>query len=532
MPRYRPMLGLLVIWALLTTTAATAPMTRAQTPVPRIAWGPCSLPFAPAATPQAGAVAPAAPVPDLQSSLAGTGLQCAAVPVPLDYADPDGPRIEIGIARLPARDPARRIGNLFVNPGGPGASGVEWAIGAALGLPLMSDALRDRFDVIGFDPRGVGTSTPVLCDPDLFNEEVSLFPRNQAEFDALVAHNRAFGESCLRMTGPLLAHIDTVSAARDIEAVRLALGGETLRYLGLSYGTALGAQYAALYPDQIRAMALDAALDHNLPEITMLVDEASSYEASFNRFVAWCAEDERCALHGQDVAALFDDLVARADASPLPAVACADGTSLRPCRPTVRGEDIRIAAGTMLLFKEARPELMTMGWNGLAEALAQAAAGDASQFSPTLATSTQDRAFVGGPAIACLDFPSGSENFDDFAARELLGRVVAPRMRGASQTWTILASCLGWPARVVNPPHPANVTGAPPILIVNATHDPSTPYPWAVGLLTQIAGSVLLTREGDGHTTYLLPGPSRTRDAIDAYLISGETPPPNTVYAD
>jgi pimeloyl-ACP methyl ester carboxylesterase len=336
-------------------------MTCAQTPVPRIAWGPCSWPFAPSATPQAGAVAPATPVPELQSILAGTGLQCAPVPVPLDYADPDGPRIEIDIARLPARDPARRIGNLSVNPGGPGASGVEWAIGAALRLPLVSDALRDRFDVIGFDPRGVGTSTPVLCDPDLYNAEVSLFPRNQAEFAALVAHNRAFGESCLRMTGPLLAHIDTVSAARDIEAVRLALGGETLRYLGLSYGTALGAQYAALYPDQIHAVALDAALDHNLPEITMLVDEASSYEASFNRFVAWCAEDERCALRGQDAAALFDDLVARAAAAPLPAVACAHGTAPRPCRPTVRGEDTRIAAGTMLLFKEARPELMTMG---------------------------------------------------------------------------------------------------------------------------------------------------------------------------
>jgi hypothetical protein len=168
----------------------------------------------------------------------------------------------------------------------------------------------------------------------------------------------------------------------------------------------------------------------------------------------------------------------------------------------------------------------------LAEALAQAAAGDASQCSPTLATSTRDRAFVGGTAIACLDFPSGSTDYDDFAARALLGRVMAPRMRGASQPWTILASCLGWPAPVVNPPHPANVTGAPPILIVNATHDPSTPYPWAVGLLTQIAGSVLLTREGDGHTTYLLPKPSRTRDAIDAYLISSETPPPNTVYDD
>jgi pimeloyl-ACP methyl ester carboxylesterase len=450
--------------------------------------------------------------------------------VPLDYADPAGPQITVGLARLPARRPAQRLGSLVFNPGGPGGSGGAFVVAEAMSGRVFTAAVRDRFDLIGLDPRGVGLSTPVRCDPDRFNQLVSAFPTDQAGFDALVAHNTALGESCLALTGPLLAHVDTVSAARDIEAVRLALGEGRLNYLGLSYGTQLGAQYAALYPDNIRVMALDGALDHTRSEITMLVDEGTAYEAAFDRFVAWCAQDASCALHGRDAAALFDHLVAQADQTPLPARACAAGTAPQPCRPTVRAEDLRLNAEEMLLFKPPIPGLGLPGWNGLAEALAQAAAGDASAFAPALASGPADNAYVSGPAIECLDFPAGSRDYDDLAARELLGRVVAPRMRGASGSWS--AGCLGWPVPVANPPHPLAVRGAPPILIVNATHDPATAYPWAVGLLTQIEGSVLLTRDGDGHTSYLLPGPSRTRDAIDAYLLTGATPPPNAVYAD
>jgi pimeloyl-ACP methyl ester carboxylesterase len=512
----RLVLDLTLVFALVASTASLL-VAHAQTPVPALAWHPCPLPAGAPATPGTPATMP-------------QGLQCASVAVPLDYADPNGAQISVGIDRLPARDAQRRIGSLVFDPGGPGGSGVQWVMGAAFGLPIFGDAIRDRFDIIGLDPRGVGSSTPVQCDPAIYNQVVSLFPKNEAEFRALVAHNRALGESCLAMTGPLLAHIDTVSAARDIEAVRLALGGEPLNYLGLSYGTELGAQYAALYPDTIRTMALDGALDHDLSEVSMLTGEATAYETAFNRFIAWCAADTSCALHGRDVAALFDNLVATAERSPLPAAACANGSAPRPCQPTVRGEDIRLNAQDMLLFKPPLPALRNPGWNALAQALAKAAAGDASSLSTPLATSPHDPAFAAGPAITCLDFPAGSRTYDDLAARALLGRVVAPRMRGASQSWTIVAGCRGWPVPLVNPPHPADVHGTPPILIVNATHDPSTTYPWATGLLSQIEGSVLLTREGDGHTSYALQG--RAHDAIDHYLLTGETPPPNSVYPD
>jgi pimeloyl-ACP methyl ester carboxylesterase len=493
--------------------AAPLAMARAQTPVTGIGWTPCASLLPEMATPVS---LPAA-------------LECASILVPLDYADPSGDQIAIGFNRLPARDPARRIGSLVINPGGPGGSASELVIGEALGAPIFSDAIRDHFDLIGLDPRGVGISSPVRCDPDIYNQTVSRFPGDQAGFAALVAYNTALGESCLAMTGPLLGHIDTVSAARDIEAVRLALGGEPLNFLGISYGSLLGAQYAALYPEKIRVMALDGALEHSLSEITLFADETAAYERGLDRFFAWCDADPACALHGEDVSALFDRLVARADREPIPAPACASGAASRPCLPSVTGEDIRIGAQELLLFKDAIPRLGVPGWNALAEALQAADAGDASSLSRPIASGPVDNTLFSGLAIACLDYPTASNDFADLAARERLGRVVAPHVRGAGQSWTILTGCIGWSVPVANPPHALNVQGAPPILIVNSTYDPSTGYPWALGLQAQIAGSVLLTRDGDGHTSALLPG--ETRDAIDHYLLTGETPPPNTVYA-
>jgi pimeloyl-ACP methyl ester carboxylesterase len=250
-------------------------------------------------------------------------LECAELQVPLDYAQPGGPQITVGINRLKASDPARRIGSLIFNPGGPGGAATVLVAAAAGGIPVFTPAVRERFDVIGMDPRGVGSSTPVRCDPAVWNDAVPLFPRDAAAFERLVAHNRALGESCLRLTGPLLGHVDTVSVARDLEALRLALGDGKLNYLGLSYGTQLGQTYAALYPQTIRVMALDGALDHAVPPVSMLTDEAVAYERAFGRFARWCAETASCALHGQDVEALFDRLVRQADETPLPAPMCA-----------------------------------------------------------------------------------------------------------------------------------------------------------------------------------------------------------------
>jgi pimeloyl-ACP methyl ester carboxylesterase len=470
-----------------------------------LSWGPCPTPGAP------------------------VELQCASLAVPVDYAHPHGPTTSVTVNRLRSTG-AHPLGSLLFDPGGPGGSGTEVVFAESLGLGFFTAATREHFDLIGVDPRGVGLSSPVRCDPALLNERVSLFPRNEAEFRRLVAHNRALGNSCRRLTGPLLGHVDTVSAARDLEAVRRALGQGRLNYLGLSYGSQLGQTYASLYPHRFRTLALDGALDHSVMPITLFRDESHAYDDSFDRFVAWCARTTGCALHGQDVAALFDRVLATAARTPIPAPRCA---AQGGCRPEVTAEDIRFNVQRLLLFPTPIPFIADNGWNDLAIAIQQADAGDASVLSSPLAASDADPAMNGWAiAIECLDWPTPIRTLADVRRLQALGRAISPRFGGASQSWTVLAGCVGWPAPVVNPPRPFTARTVTPILITNATHDPSTPYPWALSLARRLPSSVLVTRNGDGHTTYLTRQPSHTQAAIDAYLATGRTPPRGTVFDD
>jgi pimeloyl-ACP methyl ester carboxylesterase len=510
----------LLKWQVMTRAigaAATAALVAVPLPTPAVAAAapdhrPPSLSWA------------ACPFPDSPAE-----LQCASIQVPVDYAHPHGPVATVTVDRLRATG-AHPVGSLFFDPGGPGGSGTQMVYGESLGAGLFSAATREHFDLIGLDPRGVGLSSPVRCDPALLNRQVPAFPRNRAEFRQLVERNRALGRSCRRLTGPLLEHVDTVSAARDLELLRRALGPGKLNYLGLSYGSQLGSTYAELFPDRIRTLALDGALDHSLSGLTLFQDESRAYEDSLNRFFDWCARTTSCALHGRDVARLFDDLVAAADRTAIPAPACARSGA---CRPSVTGADIRLTAQNLLLFPGPIPFISPEGRNGLALALRRAEAGDASEFSLPVATGPSgDEANGSQIAIECLDWPTPVRTFDDLRRLQRLGRTIAPRLGGASQSWTILTGCIGWPAPVVNPPRPIVVRHAPPILITNATHDPSTAYPWALRLHRDLPSSVLTTRDGDGHTSYLAHGVSHTRDAIDRYLATGRTPPPGTVYTD
>src|SRR3954453_16670143 len=310
-------------------------------------------------------------------------LQCGELSVPLDYHHRHGAKLTLGFNRLPAADPAHRVGSLIINPGGPGGAGSSFVAVEAAGRHLWNPALHERFDMIGMDPRGVGTSTPVQCDPDVYNQLVTLFPSTEAQFDQLASWARLFGQSCLERTGPLLGHVDTRSAARDMEKLRRALGDGKLNFLGLSYGAHLGSAYAELYPKRIRTMALDAIANHSVSVNTLFSDAAVTYEDTLNRFAAWCAQTSSCALHGRDVLALFDSVVERADQQPIPAPACADGH----CRPTVTGGEIRMESVFLLVFKDGVAAIGQPSWNDFASALARADQGDASAFSFDVATS-------------------------------------------------------------------------------------------------------------------------------------------------
>jgi pimeloyl-ACP methyl ester carboxylesterase len=306
----------------------------------------------------------------------------------------------------------------------------------------------------------------------------------------LVQLNKAVGESYLKLSGNLLKHVDTISVARDHEAVRQALGDEKLNLAGFSYGTQLATQYAELFPDRVGRFVLDGNLDHSGSGTYTLVTEVSTYENELDRFAAWCGSSKDCALHGKDVAAEWDKLVQKADKTPIPALAC-DGTT---CRKDVTGEELRFNAQGYLIFKP-------LSWTILGQALAEAIKGNATILSTPLAVSGQaeaNSALFGERAVVCLDWGS-SADLSDILYKQQLAASIAPHTQGATQTYDAQTRCIGWPAPVNNPPREAHFNQNPPrMLMVNALYDPETSYTWAVALREQIPGAVLLTRNGDG----------------------------------
>jgi pimeloyl-ACP methyl ester carboxylesterase len=199
-----------------------------------------------------------APCPDAPDK------QCGTLKVPLDWSTPSGARISVAVARRLADNPTKRIGVLFFNPGGPGDGAARYVKAAE---EVFSPAVLHRFDLVGMDPRGMAGSTPISCAKPVLTPELTLFPKTREQFLQLRRHNRTVGQSCLKATGPLMGHVDTVSVARDHEALRRALRTASVTWLGLSYGTQVAANYAELYPQRTRAMVLDAALEHSLTEV-------------------------------------------------------------------------------------------------------------------------------------------------------------------------------------------------------------------------------------------------------------------------
>jgi pimeloyl-ACP methyl ester carboxylesterase len=429
--------------------------------------------------------------------------QCGTLRVPIDWSKPSGATVSLAVARRPAKDQQQRVGTLFFNPGGPGDGAAKYIVEVA--EKIFSPTLIERFDLVGMDPRGIENSSQVRCSVPVITPESTLFPKTEQQFNQLRKHNRAVGLDCLDKAGELVRHMDTVSVARDHEALRLALGEDKINWLGVSYGTQLGANYAQLYPTHTRAMVLDAALEHSLPEVYQLAGEIMAAEESFNRFADWCPTAETCALRGQDVRAVFDRLVLQADQNPIPA----EG-ALR----AVTGEDIRMGTKGLLRFKEPSIFGPDLSWAGLSRALQKAIDGDGSAFAVAPAGVSQ----YGGQslfAVACLDYVPQVHTYQEMQQRLELGRQLAPHLQGASETWQV-NFCIDWPVKPVNPPRTLHVRGVP-TLIIHAVHDPSDPYSWAHGLAAQIDGSALLTRTGDGHTSVFTSDCARS--AADAFLI-------------
>jgi pimeloyl-ACP methyl ester carboxylesterase len=453
-----------------------------------------------------------------------TGVQCGTISVPLDYADPNGSTVQLGMVRL-LTNSSKRLGTLVYNPGGPGDEASNYMFGVEQGLPNFSPALLEAYDIVGVDPRGVGLSKAIQCDPAIYNERVSFFPKTTADFESLLNYNERLGKSCADLSGPLLYHLDTINVVKDMELVRLELDdGAKLNFLGRSYGSQIGVTYAELYPENINRMALDGIVDHTQSETTTLNDEATAYEDTLNTFFSWCNSTATCALQGQDVASIYDQIVESASKTPIAAPGCTS-TGDNACRSDVTEEEIRINIQGYLLFQNATANFV--GWDTLSLAILQAAQGNATLLSTPLATSSTSWQHP-TLAIGCQDWLHASSHLSDLLYKQSLTAITAPHTKGATQSYWYQTACLNWPAPVTNPQRPlANtVAKAPPILLVNAQHDPSTSFVWASGIQSAVPGSVLLTRVGAGHTNYQLMGEAAM--AIDRFLIEGVMPEQNT----
>ena len=445
----------------------------------------------------------------------GEEFQCARVPVPLDWDEPDGEKIELAVIRRLASKPEERIGSMFLNPGGPGQSGVGLVRDSGEDLDAWGDG---RFDLVGWDPRGTNDSTPVRCftsdeERDAFWAGVSV-PNTPEESAAYQRRTVDLAQRCGAVSGDLLSHISTADTARDLDWLRAGVGDERITYAGLSYGSFIGQTYANLFPGRIRAMLLDGlinAVDSSTSEESNISNSVSSADGVFAQFVELCqnAEPGQCALagHGETVKQRVARLFAQARLTPIPA------PNADPPGELTYGD---------LLASTFNPLRLPLTWPQFAADLDAAVEGDATNLLTAARTLQNPVAYESGvtsSAISCADAPARvpSSNWPQQIARftesgELWGPVLG---------WWLWAQCASnWPANATDRyTGPWNAQTETTILLMSARYDPGTPYANAVATEKLLGNAVLLTLEGWGHPSYQIPSAcmdeARTRYLID-----------------
>lgn len=437
------------------------------------------------------------PCPDVDPAEA---VECATIEVPLDYDRPWGEKIEIGLARRQAANPDEKLGTILMDPGGPGGSGVD----VVKGGNVLTGETAERFDLVGFDPRGVNTSTQVLCGEDVLNEVAAIgIPSDQKSFEALEDANGAATEDCRERTGKLFDHVSNLETVEDMERIRRALGEGKLNYLGYSYGTLMGQQYAERYPWKIRTMVLDGNMDHSLETLwDFLSTETDAVEENFAEFAAWCESEPECALYGQDVASVYSGLKAKARAGEL-----VDPYSGEPL------DFYGLAEGYN--FTVNFPQF----WSFLATDYAAMVNGDTLAGVSTLqeAPAVEN---LGYPAW-CQDYGFQIEDYEEF--EDLLGRLSEEY---PNVEWTpynsFAVACVGSDIEQRNEREELDIDHAPPIVFIGNEHDYATVYDWTLTSVDQADGH-LITYEGYWHTVY--GGVSECIDtAVNAYFVAKTVP--------
>jgi len=438
-------------------------------------------------------------------------FECGRTEVPISYDEPDGATLPLFLTRVKIAEQTGRIGSLVVNPGGPGASGAYAAIGLALTLPL--DVLR-RFDLVGFDPRGVGSSTPVKCIPtDLKDRLVAADPRptTPEQLDESFALLKEAADGCAKQYGDALGTFNTVDTARDMEQLRQSLDEKQLTYLGYSYGTTLGSTYAELFPDKVRAMVLDGAVD---PDTTPQADAeagAKGLEAGFDAFAKNCTGLLAGCPLGTEPRQYVERLLGMADKEPIPS--------------SEKGETRKATPGVVLTAIQAAL-YDTHSWPQLAQSLAAAyrhkdAKGLfslADNYTGRLDNKSYSNQLDANLAISCADT---KEKVDESDVRKLAAEWDAKYPFFGASAAVGLYTCSVWKAHPTPLPE-RDAAGSAPILVVGNSGDPVTPLPGAVDLAKDLDAGVLLQWQGQGHTAY--PKTPCITDAVDKYLVDLKAP--------
>lgn len=437
--------------------------------------------------------------------------ECSELTVPLDYEDPDGETIEIAVLRVPARDRDDRLGQLVVNPGGPGASGIQLAQAGA--LAFGADISRS-YDIVGFDPRGVGETEPITCSTEVLDEFLAFDPSpdTPAEVEEITGLIDSLGADCVEESGEITEHATTVETVRDMDVLRNAFGEPELDFFGYSYGTELGSTYATLFPDTVGRMVLDGAVGPNLDLEGNALGQATGFQIALDAYLEDCVSGGECPVGDtvEEGQRTISAIVEERDEDPLPT-----------------GSDRELTSG--LAYTGVISALYVQQfWPALTEALAAALDGDgegllglADQYSTRGDDGYATNLLSAFYMISCLDDEDSGVPASEVPSRFAEFEEVSP-VFGRSFAYA-LSSCEDWPAQsdVVAPE--ITGAGAAPIVVIGTTRDPATPYFWAVDLAEALESGVLVTRDGDGHTGFN-QGNECVDDAVRDYLLEGTVP--------
>ena len=469
----------------------------------------------PAAPGSAASWRPCPEVPDdlVGRAAAGMTYECASVAVPRDWANPgSGETYPIEMIRVRSKTQKNRIGSLLLNPGGPGGSGIDIAVYLSFGQALggLPTEITDQFDIVGFDPRGVGRSAPIKCITSADQDATFAAkpdPASSADYDKLVQLNKKIAGECGAKYGGQLPYFSTEQAAKDMDALRAAVGDEKLTYLGFSYGTLLGATYAQLFPTKIRAMVLDGAVDPKQSYVEGSEAQAKGFERAFTNFSAWCkATPAKCPI-AADARKAVTDALAAAEKNPVP------------------GTDGRKATSGWIFLAVISSLYTESGWATLAESIAQLKQGDAKgvfqladQYAERKPDGTYSNLFDANLAVNCAD-TKDAPSVDEVRRLQIEWRKKYP-LFGAPLAVGMLP-CTFWPG--TRDPYPAGpAAGAPTIVVVGTTGDPATPYENTADLAQMLGVGRVLTWQGEGHTAY--PSTPCIVRAVDDYLIDLTAP--------